>query len=134
MTFVGVASLIGVALLAMASNIIASILYMVLYGHLINPGHPQEFYKQHIQGAAPYCSIVAGVPIMFAAGVWVAGWQWDGQLAVKAALIVWLAYAVTDVGIVLASGAMTGKLAVLVSISMLTKLGAIYVGALVRGA
>ncbi len=133
MTLIRVASLSGVSLMFMAANVAASFLYMVIYGYLINPGHPKAFYDEHIKVAAPYCSIVAGFPLMFLAAFWVAGWA-GGQFAVKSALIVWLAYAVIDVAIVLAAGAMTPKLAVLVTVSLLTKLGAAYAGALVRGA
>ena len=130
MTFLRLASLIGVGLLVMILNVAMSFLYMVVYGHLINPGHPEGFYQEHIKVAAPYCSIVAGVPLMFLAGYWVAGWS-GGQLGVKAALVVWLAYAIIDSGIVLAAGAMTAKIAVLVAVSLLTKLAAVYAGALV---
>mgnify|MGYP000443690580 FL=1 len=47
---------------------------MVVYGHLIDPGHDEQYYRDHIQVAAPYCSIVAGIPLMFLAGWWVGGW------------------------------------------------------------
>jgi MFS family permease len=133
MTLVRLASLIGVALLVMVVNVVMSILYMVVYGYLINPGHPKEYYDEHIKVAAPYCSIVAGIPLMFLAGLWVAGW-WAGQIGVKAALVVWLAYAIIDLGIVLAAGAkegLTAKMWVLVAVSLLTKLAAAYAGALV---
>lgn len=66
---------------------------------------------------------------MFLAGIWVAGW-WDGQLGVKAALLVWSAYAIIDLGVLLAAG-MTAKIAILFAVSFLTKLAAAYVGALV---
>jgi hypothetical protein len=130
MTLVRLASLIGVALLVMVLNVAMSFLYMVVYGYLINPGHPKGYYDEHIKVAAPYCSIVAGMPLMFLAGLWVAGW-WGGQLGVKAALVVWLAYAIIDLGIVLAAGGMTAKDTVLVAVSLLTKLAAAYAGALV---
>ena len=130
MTLVRLASLVGVALLVMALNVAMSFLYMVVYGYLINPGHPEAYYKEHIKVAAPYCSIAAGVPLMFLASLWVAGWG-EGPLGVKAALVVWLAYAVIDVAIVMAAGAMTAKIAMLCGVSLLTKLGAAYLGALV---
>ena len=76
LTFGRVARLIGVALLVMIANVVASILYMVIYGHLIDPGHEQQYYDAHIQAAAPYCSIVAGIPLMFLAGWWVGGF-WE---------------------------------------------------------
>ena len=60
--------LAGVALLVMGANVLCTVLYMVVYGHLINPGHPDQFYQDHVQVAAPYCSIVAGIPLMLLAG------------------------------------------------------------------
>lgn len=60
-----IAWLIGAALLAMIANIVVSVLYMVVYSYLIDPGHEKEYYDAHIQVAAPYSSIVAGIPLMF---------------------------------------------------------------------
>src|SRR5262245_18612322 len=132
MTLVRLASLIGTALLVMVLNVAMSVLYMVVYSYLINPGHPKEYYDEHIKVAAPYCSIVAGIPRMFLAGRWVAGWAAsEGQLGVKAALVVWLAYAIIDVGIVLGAGGINTKLCVLVAVSLVTKLAAACAGALV---
>jgi hypothetical protein len=123
-----IAWLIGVALLVLVANVAASILYMVVYSYLIDPGHEKEYYDAHIQIAAPYCSIVAGIPIMFFAGWWVGGW-WQGEFAVKSALVIWLAYAVIDLAIVLAAGA-SSKIGMVVAISLVTKLAAVYLGAL----
>lgn len=123
-----IAWLIGIAVLVMVANVLVSILYMVVYGYLINPGHEKEYYDAHIQVAAPYSSIVAGIPLMFLAGWWVGGW-WQGEFAVKSALVIWLTYAVIDVAIVLAAG-VTSRMAILVAVSMLTKLAAVYLGAL----
>lgn len=135
MTLVRLVSLIGIGLLVLVSNVAMSILYMVVYGYLINPGHPKEFYDEHVKIAAPYCSIVAGMPLMFLAGLWVAGWSGSqGQLGVKAGLVVWLTYAIIDLGIVIAAGAkecITAKMWALVAASLLTKLAAVYWGALV---
>ena len=133
MTLVRLAWLIGVALLVLVLNVAMSFLYMVVYGYLINPGHPKAYYDEHIKVAAPYCSIVAGIPLMFLAGLWVAGWG-EGQLGVKAAVVVWLAYAVIDLIIVLAVGGkegLTAKDVVLIAVSLVTKLAAAYAGALV---
>lgn len=135
MTLLRIASLIGVGILVLIANVAASILYMVIYGHLINPGHPKVFYDEHVKVAAPYCSIVAGIPLMFLAGLWVAGWGGpQAQLGVKAALTVWLAYVVIDLGIIAVVGGVTTKLCWLIAISALTKLAAVYCGALVRAA
>jgi hypothetical protein len=131
MTFGRLAWLVGIALLVLVVNVTVSILYMVLYGHLIDPGHDEQYYRDHIQVAAPYCSIVAGIPLMFVAGWWVGGW-WQGKIAVKAALVVWLAYALIDFAVLLAAG-LTTRIAVLFTISFVSKLAAVYFGAVVRG-
>ena len=54
------------------------------------------------------------------------GW-WVG---LRSAVIVWLVYAVIDLAILLASG-LTLRGGVLVALSLFTKLGSAYVGALV---
>ena len=131
MTLGRVAWLVGVAVLVLVVNVTISILYMVVYGHLIDPGHDEQYYRDHIQVAAPYCSIVAGIPLMFLAGWWVGGW-WEGAFAIKAGLTVWLAYALIDIAVLLAAG-MTAKIAVLFAISFVTKLAAVYFGAMVAG-
>lgn len=131
MSLARLASLIGVAILVLIVNVAMSFLYMVVYGYLINPGHPKEFYDQHAQAAAPWCSIVAGIPIVFLAAWWVSGWTaLSDPSGVKAALAVWLSYAIIDLAIVLAVGGVTPKLALLIAISLITKLGAAYVGGL----
>ncbi len=131
MTLARVAVLVGIALSVMAVNVIVSILYMVLYGHVIDPGHEQAYYQEHIKLAAPYCSIIAGIPLMFLAGRW-AGGRWDARLGVSSALIVWSAYAMVDLTFMVASG-LTFRTAVLVAVSLLTKLAAVYIGALAAG-
>jgi hypothetical protein len=131
MTLGRVLSLVGVALLVLVTNVAISVLYMFVYGYLIDPGHEEQYYHDHIQVAAPYCSIVAGIPLMFLAGWWVGGW-WEGKFAVKAALLVWLIYALIDISVLLAAGLST-RIAVLFAVSFLTKLAAVYFGALVAG-
>ena len=131
MTLVRVATLVGCALGVMAANVAITILYMVVYSHVINVGHEKAYYDAHVKIAAPYCSIIAGIPLMFFVGLWVGGF-WDVTLAVQSALIVWLAYAVIDLAILAMSG-LTLRIGVLVAISLLTKLTAVYCGALVAG-
>ena len=130
MTLVRVVTLVGCALGVMAANVAITILYMVVYSHVINVGHEKAYYEAHVKIAAPYCSIVAGIPLMFLVGFWVGGW--DVTLAVQSALIIWLTYAVIDLAIVALSG-MTLRISVLVAISLLTKLAAVYCGGLVAG-
>ena len=127
-----IAWLVGIALLVMVANVAASILYMVVYSYLIDPGHDKEYYEAHIQVAAPYCSIVAGIPLWFLAGWWIAR-RWQGEFAVKSALAVWLVYAVIDLTIIILVGGLTPWLTVLIAVSHLTKLAAVYLGALFAG-
>lgn len=128
MTFGRVAILIGIAVLVLAANMAMTFLYMVIYGHLIDPGHDNEYYQKHVQVAAPYCSIVAGVPLMVLAGWWVSGF-WEPSLGATSALIVWVAYAAIDVAICAAAG-LTTRMWIFVAVSLLTKFAAAYFGAM----
>lgn len=134
MTLGRAALLVGVAVLVWVVNIAASFGYMVVYSYVIDPGHDAKYYEDHIQIAAPYCSIVAGVPLMFLAGWWVAGWR-RRALGVRAAWIVWLAYAVIDLAVSLAVGMSDGisiGVALLVAVSLATKLAAAHFGGKLR--
>ena len=131
MTFGRVAALVGCAVGVMVANIAITILYMVVYSYAIDTGHDKAYYDAHVSIAAPYCSIVAGMPLMFFAGMWMGGF-WDAKLAVPSALIIWLTYAVIDLAVLAASG-LTFRMGVLVAVSLLTKLAAAYAGALVAG-
>lgn len=120
MTIGRAAALTGLALGVMAVNVVISILYMVVYSYVIDPGHEKAYYEAHVQIAAPYCSIVAGVPLMFLVGWWV---------GMRAAILVWLVYACVDVAVLAGSG-VTLRIGVLVAVSLLTKLASVYLGAL----
>jgi len=120
MTLGRVASLAGLALGVMAVNVAISILYMVVYGYAIDPGHEKAYYEAHVQIAAPYCSIVAGIPLMFLVGWWVGMWP---------AILVWLVYAFVDVAVLAVSGP-TLRIGALVAVSLITKLASAYLGAL----
>jgi hypothetical protein len=124
MTLGRVAALAGLALGVMAAEVAMSFLYMVVYSYAIDPGHEKAYYEAHIRIAAPYCSLVAGVPLMF-----LVGWS----VSLPPAVIVWLAYLVIDLAVLLASGAsgLTLGIGALVALSLLTKLGSAYLGALV---
>ena len=118
-----IATLVGIALAVMVINIAIAVLYMVVYGHVINPGHEKGYYDAHIKIAAPYCSIVAGIPLFFLVGWW---------MGIRPGMVVWLVYAVVDVTIFAVSGP-TLNMGGLVAVSMLTKLGSAYLGALAAG-
>jgi hypothetical protein len=129
MTLGRIAWLVGVAVLVMIANVGVTIVYMVIYGHVLDPGHPEQYYHDHVQIAAPYCAIAGGIPLFFFAGWWVAGW-WDSGLGAKAAATVWLAYLLID-GVLLLAAQVTPGLSF--AISFLTKLAAVWLGAAIRG-
>ena len=120
--------LVGVAILVMIANVVVSILYMVVYSYHIDPGHDEQYYNAHIQTAAPYSSIIAGIPLMFLAGYWIGRW-WEGKYAVESAIVVWLVYVLIDLAALMAAG-LTTTGAILVAVSVATKLAAIYAGAI----
>lgn len=133
MTIGRLAWIIGAAILVLVINVAVSILYIACYSYLINPGHDQNYYQEYAQIAAPYSSIIAGMPLMFLI-CWRVGSWWEAGFAVKAALFVWLVYAVIDVLVLVAagmSGGMPTRLIVLTAISLTTKLGAAYFGGIV---
>lgn len=119
------------ALGVMIVNILISILYIVVYSYLIDPGHDEAYYQAYAQVAAPYSSIVAGIPLMFLAGRWI-GTKFPIGNSVKAALLMWLAYFVLDLAIIVAAGAFA-QIAVLFTISFSTKLAAAYFGGSLAG-
>jgi hypothetical protein len=123
MTLGRVAALTGLALGVMAVNVAVSILYMVVYSYAIDPGHEKAYYEAHVRTAAPYCSIVAGIPLMLLVGWWV---------GMRPGMVVWLVYAAVDVAVLGASGP-TVRTGALVTVSLLTKLGSVYLGAVAAG-
>lgn len=121
--------IIGAAILILVVNVALSVVYMVFYSYFINPGHDEKFYQDHIQIAAPYCSIVFGIPLFYFVCRWIGG-KWEKAFAVKAAISVWIVYALIDLSIVAAVGGITLSAAGLVAVSMITKLISAYLGGL----
>lgn len=114
------------ALGVMIVNIIISVLYVVVYSYLIDPGHDEAYYQAYAQVAAPYSSIIAGIPLMFLAGRWIGGKFPKGN-SVKAALLMWLVYFLIDLSIIAAAGALK-QIALLFVVSFSTKFVAAYLG------
>lgn len=119
------------ALGVMIINILISILYMVVYSHVIDPGHDEAYYQAHAQISTPYSAIIAGIPLMFLAGRWIGGKFPKGN-SVAAALLMWFVYFLLDLTIIAAAGVLT-QIAVLFVISFFTKLAAAYFGGLSAG-
>lgn len=116
------------ALGVMIVNILISVLYVIVYSYVIDPGHDADYYQAHAQVAAPYSSIIAGIVLMYLAGRWIGGKFPEGN-RVKAALLVWLVYFLIDLAIIVAAGALA-QIAVLFTVSFVTKLAAAYLGGL----
>ena len=120
MTLGRVAALAGLALGVMVVNVAISFVYVAFYAYVIDPGHEKAYYEAYAQIAAPYCSIVAGIPLMFLVGWWV---------GMRPAIVVWLVYAFVDVAVFALSGP-TLRIGALVAVSLLSKLASAYLGAL----
>ena len=118
--------IITYALLIMAVNVGISVLYMVVYGHLLNPGQPASHYQEHVQIAAPYSSIIAGAPLFYLAGRFLTR-RWPTTLRVRAALLVALIYALIDIALLAATGVQL-RLLIFVVISIATKFLAAFLG------
>ncbi len=116
------------ALGVMIVNVLISVAYVIVYSYVIDPGHDADYYQAHAQVAAPYSSIIAGIVLMYIAGRWIGGKFPEGN-RVKAALLVWLVYFLIDLVIIVAAGALA-QIAVLFTVSFVTKLAAAYLGGL----
>lgn len=115
-------AVVGLALLVMVLNVVASVLYMVLYSYVIAPGHEATYYEAHVEVAAPWSSLVVGIPLMFFTARWAAP-----RVGQRGAVMIAVVYIAIDLAILIASGAL-GRLALLVSASFATKLAAAWVG------
>jgi hypothetical protein len=116
------------ALGVMIVNVLISVLWVVVYSFLIDPGHDDAYYQAYAQRSAPYSSIIAGIPLMFLAGRWI-GSKFPKSNSVKAALLVWLVYFLIDLAVIAAAGALR-EIALLFTISFVTKFAAAYLGGL----
>jgi len=128
MTVRRLAWIIGATIFILIMNVGLSFLYIAFYSYFINPGHDEQFYQEYAMIAAPYCSIVAGIPIFYFVCRWISG-KWESDLALKAALLVWFVYVLIDLSILTAAG-FTLRLAVIAAISLATKLASAYLGGL----
>ena len=122
MTLGRVTALTGLALGVTAVGVAISILYMIVYSYVIDPGHDQAYYEAHVKIAGPYVGIIAGIPLMVLVGSWV---------GMRPGLVVWLVCALIDVA-VLAGYGPTLRGGAFVAVSWLTKLVSVYLGANLR--
>ena len=122
---------LGLGALAMALTVLVAFAWVFIYSVAIAPGHDGAFYQAYAQRVAPIGAIVAGVPILLAAG-WFAA---RGVRARYAALLPAAAYIMLDLVLVAGSGLWPPAWAL--ALSYLTKLAAAWGGgrmAIGRGA
>lgn len=114
------------AFAAGVANVMLFFLFMVIYGHVIDPGHPDSYYQEAAGRFGPYASIVGGIPIMYLVGVLLR--RLLGSNAVKAGIAAWAVYLTVDIALLIAVGQFTSFLPQ-ISVSFVTKLVAVYFGA-----
>lgn len=120
--------IIAAAIFILVVNVGLSVVYMIFYSYLINPGHDEQFYQEHVKIAAPYCSIVFGIPLFYFVCRWIGG-KWEKDFVIKSAISVWIVYALIDVTVLIAGG-LTFWIAGLMTVSLITKLISAYFGGL----
>ena len=123
-----IVKLVLTTLLCMATNVAISYGVVAVYAYGIRPGEPEQHYLDFALASAPYSSILAGIPLLFLLGWWVSRWR-SVDNPPAAVGVVWLTYAVLDVGILLGTGSMNPRMAVFSGISLVTKLLAGLAGA-----
>jgi hypothetical protein len=117
---------IGLGVLAMALNVLVAFLWVWFYSVALAPGHDGAFYQAYAQRVAPISSVLAGIPLLSAAG-WLAA---RGSRPMIAALIPAAIYILLDIVLVAAGGLWPPLWTLL--LSFLTKLAAAWGGGQLR--
>ncbi|MFO0860933.1 MAG: hypothetical protein U0570_10280 [Phycisphaerales bacterium] len=137
--FLRLVLIFGLTVVAEFLLVLSTVLYMILYSYLINPGHPKAFYEQHINTAAPWLSLFCGVPIFFLLATWLT--RRAARLPVPtssprtsviiSAAVFWLLWAALDNSLMLTAGGIDAIRAVfpLWAASQITKPLAIWAAA-----
>jgi hypothetical protein len=120
---------LAVAVPAMVVNVACSFLWVLIYSMLIAPGQDEAAYQAYAMRAAPWCSVIAGVPILFGASWLLARWHGGGW---RTGICAALAYVALDVAIIFAAGALAA-MAGIVALSCATKLAAAALGGALAG-
>lgn len=109
---------------AMVINVAVAFLWVAIYSMLIAPGQEKAAYEAYAMRAAPWSSVIAGMPILFAAGWLLARWHGGGwEIGIWAAA----AYILLDV-VILAAAAGMSAFTPIVALSAVTKLAAAALG------
>jgi hypothetical protein len=116
--------LVLVAIGVMAILVVLHVLYMVVYGHLLNPGQPAEHYPAHAQASGPWFSTVVGAPLFIFAGRRLA--RRAGRRGLVEAMLMCTIYIAIDVGFLIGAGA---AFQWVFGLAMVTKVVATFAGA-----
>jgi hypothetical protein len=114
----------GVAIAILILNVLISVVVVLIYALLVEPGHPSEFYDAAALRIAPWCSHIAGTALFFAAG-YLCVRRCTERNGLLFAAVVTLFYALIDGAIVSFAGAFTLEHV----LSLLAKLAAALAGA-----
>lgn len=116
------------AIVAGIVNVFLFFLFMVLYGHVIDPGQDDAFYQDAASRFGPYASIIGGIPVFFTAGRLLR--RFLGVRALKVAIAAWMIYVAVDLAIIVAvASERIASFLPLMAVSFGTKLAAIYFAA-----
>lgn len=120
---------LAVAVPAMVVNVACSFLWVLIYATLIAPGQDEAAYQAYALQAAPWCSVVAGIPILLGAGWLLARWHGGGW---RTGICAGVAYVAIDFAIIVAAGALFA-MAGIIALSFATKLAASALGGALAG-
>ena len=104
--------------------VVLHILYMVVYGHLINPGQPAEHYPAHALASGPWFSTIVGAALFFYTGRRLA--RRSGPNALAEAMVMCTIYLVIELAFFFGAGA---SFQWIFAVAMLTKYVAAAAGA-----
>lgn len=109
------------AVVAEAGQIAAAFGWVAFYSHVLNAGQSVAHYQGYAREVAPWVSVIAGVPIFYAAGRWIAT---NGPSAIA----LWGVFLLIDGGLLLAAPSDGPLPLAAIALSYLTKLAACYAG------
>jgi len=113
-----------IAIGLMAILVVLHILYMVVYGHLLNPGQPAAHYPAHALASAPWFSTLVGAPLFFLAGRRLV--RRAGPRGMAEAMLLATIYVAIDVAFLIGAG---GAFHWSFGLAMVSKVVAAYAGA-----
>ena len=113
----------------MIVNVAAAFAWVALYSMVIAPGQGEAAYQAYAQRAAPWSSVIAGAPILGAAGWLLARWHGGGW---RTGIGAGIGYVVIDTAILIAAGALAAMPGI-IALSYATKLAAAALGGRLAG-